>query len=188
VTKGLEIRPADKHDAAELATTMRDADLDEIEANTGLAPLGVLMGGISMSAECWVAIYKSQVMAMWGVVPIHASFLAGRLGTGWLLTSDLVDRYPKAFWWACQHELASLLERWSGLTNAIDTRHTKAIRWAQRLGFRLDGPQPHGRLGLPFQRFWVAKEDLHVRARNDCHDLGRSDRRRSEPVRQEDAG
>lgn len=156
----VEIRPADEYDAAELATTMRKSDLDELDAGSGGNPLDVLLGGIKSSAESWSVIYRGHVMAMWGVVPAHESFLGGRLGVGWLLTSDLVERHPKVFWRACKRELSDLLDRWTGITNAIDVRHEKAIRWAERLGFRLDGPQPHGRFGLPFRRFWVSKEDL----------------------------
>lgn len=159
-----EVRPANEYYCAELAATMRDADLEELEAASGRNPLDILLDGLRVSAESWAVIYKGQVMAIWGVVPFRDYALTGRIGSVWMLTSDLVDKHPRVFWRACLDELPELLARWSGLFNWIHLRHMKALRWGSRLGFKFEPPAPYGSKGNLFVRFWIDKESLNVRA------------------------
>lgn len=158
----LQIRPARPRDAVELAATMRAEDRAEIEAYSGREPLEVLVDGFASSSEVHTARYDGAVMAMWGVVPGPPKLLTARVGTGWLLSSELVDQHPVAFWRACKVVIEELLERWDLLLNVIDCRHQKALRWARRLGFQLEAPSPCGVQGRLFQRFAISREYLHV--------------------------
>jgi hypothetical protein len=152
------IRPAEPHDAVELARRMRREDADEVEATGGFTPLEAILTSMRYSEEAWTATFDGEVAAMYGVAR-----LARRNGAAWLLTSDLVERHAKTFWKACCRELPKLFERWDVLANAIDQRHEKAVRWARRLGFFLFPAEPYGAAGLPFHMFTVRKEDLrHV--------------------------
>lgn len=160
----IEIREAHLFDALDLAGTMRAADRREVEATSGRPVFDVLVEGLTLSSEAYTAVVDEDVvLCMWGVVPANDPGVLGpRIGWGWLLTSETVDVYPKAFWQACKAEIRRLLETWDGIYNAIDCRHTKALRWASFLGFVLEDPEPMGCLGLPFRRFSVSKEDLNV--------------------------
>jgi hypothetical protein len=162
MTSNLNIRPAGFGDALELAVTMREDDLREIEATSGRRAYEVLLEGLQISTECWTALYSGRVVAMWGVVDRSNGVLVGRCGDAWMLTSRTVDRIPKMFWRACKLELAVLLHRWDVLRNAIDCRYHRAIRWGKRLGFEFGEPVPMGKLGLPFLPFSVTKESLNV--------------------------
>jgi len=188
MTTDLEIRPANANDASELAANMRAEDLAEMAAGSARDPLEVLVDGLRDSSECWTALYRGRVMAMWGVVPWQGSILGGRVGLGWLLTSPIVDRHPRVFWRACLREFPGLLERWGMLFNFIHCRHMKALRWARRLGLKLEAPVPHGNSEELFVRFSVTKEDLNVRA-NDNRNRGRDGGGNgSQPLRQETGG
>lgn len=158
----LQIRPATRADIEELGDTMREADVVEIHAASGMTAIGALIRGLTDSSECWAALVDDRVMCIWGVVAGQRSVLGNGIGVGWLLTSPLVERYPRAFWKGCRAVLPEVLERWGMLVNWIDCRHDKALRWAERLGFRLGDPQAFGVLGLPFRPFTVSQEDLHV--------------------------
>lgn len=142
-------------DAAELAVAMREADRAEVGAATGWDPLEALRRGLEDSAECWTLRIDGDLVGMYGVVD-----LGSRVGIGWLLTGDAIEDHARAFWQVCKRELPELLERWDVLYNAIDCRHTKALRWAERLGFVLFEPEMYGALDLPFRPFIVRQEDV----------------------------
>jgi hypothetical protein len=149
-------------DMQELARSMRAADAEECRASGGYEPLEALLVSTAKSAECWTAYIGDRVLCMWGVVQYGESIMGRLVGVVWLLTSELIETYGRAFWRACKMELRRLLERWDVLINAIDCRHTKALRWAAKLGFDLEPPAPFGEAGLPFQRFVVTRENLRV--------------------------
>jgi hypothetical protein len=148
--------------ARELAPRMRRADVLEVAATSGRTPLQALEHALEVSDEVWAALFDGAVACLWGVVPLRRSVLRGRVGAAWLLTGDLVERHPRAFWRHCRRELAGLFARWDELVNAMDCRNTPALRWGERLGFRLEDPRAFGVEGLPFRRFSVRKEALRV--------------------------
>lgn len=153
-------RPATEAEARDLATRLRPAEIDELMAATGEDPLTVLVAAVRDSTESHAVYFNDELACIWGVMPCDAGQTGVRVGTAWLLTSDLVERYAKAFWRLCLGLVPPLLERWDVLFNFIDARHEKAVRWAKRLGFRVETPAPYGVAGMPFCGFVVAKEDL----------------------------
>jgi hypothetical protein len=153
---------ATKEHARELAPRMRAAEVAEIRASGNLSPLGALLLGVEASRPAYTALFDGEVACMWGVVPLRTSALAGRVGAAWLLTSELVERHPVAFYRRCRPALALLFEVYDALVNAIDARHAQAVRWGRRLGFRLEDAAPFGAEALPFHRFRVSKEDVRV--------------------------
>lgn len=148
--------------ARELAPRMRPVDAAEIFASGGFTPLGAISCALKTSDVAWTAFFDGQVACMWGVRPALRTVTRGRVGVVWLMSSDLIERHPRIFWVACQHELALLLDQYDELVNAIDVRHVQAIRWGRRLGFRFRGPEPFGLEKRLFQHFTVRKEDLYA--------------------------
>lgn len=159
-----EIRDATEEDCRVLSETMRADDRAEILASSGRSPYAVLMDGLTSSIQCRAAFVDDAVMCIWGTVPYIGSVLGGRVGCIWMLTSDLVDRYPKLFMRHCKKELRSLLSGWLGLFNRIDCRHYTALRWGKHLGFQFEKPEPYGVNNELFVGFMVTLEDLDVRA------------------------
>jgi hypothetical protein len=137
---------------------MRPEEVLECAAH-GLTPEGALLDSLERSEEAYAAIFDGQVACLFGVVHL-ATWNGERIGGAWLLTSDLVERHRKAFWRACRPALLELFERWDVLVNAIDVRHEKAIRWAERLGLQLGPAEPFGLAGEPFRAFRARREDV----------------------------
>lgn len=158
----IALRRATEADAITLTLDLRLDDLAEVVAAHGVVnPLTIIAQGIAEGAECWAMFFGARLAAVWGVTLARAEALTGRrLGSAWLLGTSEVERHPRVFWRACLLYLPALLDRWDVLTNYIDARHERAIRWSERLGFRLDPPAPHGPLGFPFQRFTITPEEL----------------------------
>jgi hypothetical protein len=139
---------------------MRDAEVDEVRVSMGMVPLAALFDSVKRSAEVGVARMANRVVCIWGVTLVSDSVLTGKVGCAWLLTSDLVTRYPKAFTRQCRAVIEDMFSRWDVLTNAIDCRYSASIRWAKHLGFPLQPPKALGPLGYEFQTFRVRKGDL----------------------------
>jgi len=149
------IERATERDAEELASQIRMDDALELAADTGAEPLAVLLA--ALGGNTWALRIGGEVAAIFGVTV--ASSLGGT-ASAWMITSRAVERHPVTFWKLCRSELPKLLERFGSLWNFIDARHTRALRWARRLGFQISEPQPYGALGLPFHRFTVTREGL----------------------------
>lgn len=156
----IAIVPATFEHAREMAPRMREADAREVLAHSGRSPLSALQQAVACSDIAKAALFDGQVAALFGVatLQLESVLLGPRIGSIWMLTSDLVERYPKAFHRAARRELDALhASGWPLLVNAIDARHEQALRWARRIGFRVGDPIPYGVEKLPFHpiRRWV---------------------------------
>jgi hypothetical protein len=153
------VRPARLEDAAALVDNIREADAMEAESSAGETVLAAAERSLLASEECWSVLFNGQLACVWGVT-LDPSHNDKRVGYGWLVTTKVVDRYPKTFWQLCLKTLPQVLDRWFMLGNWIDARHTQALRWARRLGFSLLQPVPYGPQALDFVPFVLTKQDF----------------------------
>ena len=157
----LQIVPARPAHAEALAPRMREPEVLEVQASGGYDPLTALLETARRSERAFAAIIDGEVACMWGVEHVRYSSLYGRIGAVWLLTSPLIEKHRKLFWKGGRLELLALFDVYDTLVNALDARHTQAVRWARRLGFRLEEPRSFGVEGRMFHWFRVRREDLH---------------------------
>lgn len=150
----IKIVRANAEHALDLARNMRAEDRAEVLASGGYTPYAALEESMVMSGpEAWAAIKNDRVMAMFGLVPMC---LATKAACPWLLTSDLVDEYPKEFYRTAKLILHGLfLTRYSHLTNMVDARYKKACRWLERMGFRLVSVAYIGPDRTPFFKYEI---------------------------------
>lgn len=136
------IRHAVEADAVDLAMALRVEDRAEVLALLG--PVDPVAGaarsmlhGLATACEAWTACdHAGQIICMTGVSP---SSLVGITGVPWLLGSDLVRRYRRAFLAESRRLVARWLTWFDALRNVVDARYTAAIRWLRWLGFEI-GP------------------------------------------------
>ncbi|TMN24498.1 hypothetical protein [Pseudoxanthomonas sp. X-1] len=135
---------------AELLQGIRAPDVDEFWAAARLTPAQAL----SMSLECrgdrWAALHEGKLLCIFGVA--RGSLLTTS-GTIWLIGHRRIDRMARAFLVDCRPTLDAILSRYSHLSNYVDARNRRAIRWLQWLGFQIHPAAPHGAEGLPFHYF-----------------------------------
>lgn len=136
----IEIVPARASHIRRIASVMRQADRDEIEAATGRDALPVLSASFRRSSICMVALVDGQPEVIFGAGDL--SVLTG-LGAPWLLGSDVIERHWREFLRLSVHWLAQLLKRYAVLRNIVDCRNTVAIRWLRWLGFDFSEPFDH---------------------------------------------
>jgi hypothetical protein len=150
VGNNLQVVDATLAHAERLAAWMRAEDVAELEASHGLAPLEALRMALRTSTIAKAALYDDEVVAIFGVTPVDA---LGGVGSAWCLTGEIVDELPFVFLRRSKSEARKLLEQWPVLTNAIDARYTKALRWARWLGAEVEEARPVGKAQLPFHPF-----------------------------------
>lgn len=131
--------PATKQHARVLGRTMRAQDRAEVRASGGMTPEQAVRSSINRSVEAWSAfVGDGELVGMFGVSPLPGG------AAPWLLTSDVVDRYPMTFWKASRRIVEYLRVKYPMLVNRIDARYEQALRWARRLGFVIEPPTPWG--------------------------------------------
>lgn len=147
------MRPSTVEDCAELALTMRQADLTEIALSGSPGPYDSLMRGVVASDDPTTVIgADGTVVAMLGVVRMGPS-----LGSPWMLASDGLEDIKWPFLRECRKWLAGALKRYQSLHHHVWEGNALHIRWLQWLGFTVS-PVP---LDRPhFLPFW--KSNNHV--------------------------
>lgn len=145
----LSIVMANEGHAHLLAPRIRCADLEEIAASHGVAPLLGLLDAVRASSYCRAAMLGEEVVALFGIVQRPEGAGEHIPASVWMIASDLAERHPGKFWRACKAELPRMLEHASPLMNHIDARNHRSLRWAWRLGFTLLQNEPvfHGERG-----------------------------------------
>lgn len=148
------VEPASRLDADSLGVRLRAADIEEIRAASGLAPLEALRRSYDLSTHVWAV--RAQPMAppiaLWGVGPL--SLIDGK-GCPWLLASDDFETHGLDIARLSRPLLDKMRTIYPRLENRVDARHTKAVRWLSWLGFAIEPATAWGVEGRPFHRFWL---------------------------------
>ncbi len=149
-----EVLPLTLDDIDAIEPLVRQADRDEITEALGIPMREALADGIQQSLKASMIVVDGHVVAVFGDATLN---LLGGLGVPWLISTEHVERFPRAFLAVCKPEVAEMLTRHADLINFVDVRNTVAIRWLRWLGFQFDDPEPYGPKGMLFQRFWMRR-------------------------------
>ncbi len=141
-------RPAVLADAAVIAPLLRAEERAEIQAER-LDIVAALERAIRMSDYAVFSCIDGEPAAIWGVA--HVSLLAGH-AVPWALTTPVIERKPKAFYRECKKIIKAMRALYGTLDNYVDGRHRKALRWAERLGFKVGVAVPVGKDRTPFYK------------------------------------
>lgn len=145
----LTVRLATEDDAQYLASRLRQADVDEVDAAQEMfTPYGVLSTGVYRSRPCMTGLFDGIPAAMFGVTPIPAS----SSGLIWLLGTDAITDNWRPFLRASRPWLVELSLGYRSLLNAVDERNVAHVRWLQWLGFTFINRR-FTSAGLPFLDF-----------------------------------
>jgi len=134
-----------------IAFNAREADIKELYAAAYETPIEVMTKGLRMCDDVKVLIVKDIPVCMWGVWT--ESLMTGR-GQPWMIGTHYLDRYPKKFIQECKPQLMEIFDKYVILSNYVDARNKKSIRWLKWLGFDIsDQPVNYGIECIPFYKF-----------------------------------
>jgi hypothetical protein len=129
-------------DAAEFAPKLRAEDMAELQMLGEDDALHVLENCLRLSGrEAWTVRANGAIMSIWGVM--QTSLVTGH-AVVWALTSDLVNKYPKAFLRCSRQAVRELRLRYNEVSNHVDIRYLKSLRWVKKIGFAIESPSPYG--------------------------------------------
>ena len=138
--RAVVFEPATAAHAEALAPNLRPECLRDVLALGYPDALDGLLAGFA-SEVSFAAMLDGEVLAMFG---------ASASGEVWVLTSNAVQRHPRAFLRCCRPALELLWEHCGHLTNYVDARFGACIRWLSWLGCELGPAEMHcGRLAHP---------------------------------------
>ncbi len=141
--------------ARTMAPIMRAQDRDEVWAAAAVGPLEGLEISLAGSLQAWTWLVEGRPVCMFGV---GCQSLLGGTGIPWLLSSDLVGRHWMPMLRFYRPFLAEMSALFPVLTNWVDARYRKAIRWLAWMGFELFPAAPHGPFGLPHHRIELRRD------------------------------
>lgn len=144
-------RPASPGDALDVALRLRSADQAEVRAACGLSPLVALPALITEGREVYVSgiteIGKPEII--FGIDPIdeHVAVI-------WMLSTPVIYDFPVEFTVNSKRVIGEFHERHELLTNFIDARNERHIKWLKWLGFKILRPiDKYGAESRPFLEF-----------------------------------
>lgn len=148
----IEIVPATIHHAR--AIKLREADAAECFDVFGCPPNETVEASVLNSDWAYTALVDGEIAAMWGAA---GETLIGDAAMVWMLSGSAITRVPVTTIKESRKFVAAMLERYDFLYGYVDSRHTCALRWLVRIGFRLLAPLPLGPRALMFNRFEASR-------------------------------
>lgn len=127
----IEVHQTVPEDVDALAPRLRQADIDEIRAASGLDPQTALILSRQVSSMCFTVFGEGRQIAMFGVRPEENPSI-GRI---WMLGSDEIHDHRFGFLRRSKSWVDFLQDRYPILYNYIDARNSVHIRWLHWLGF-----------------------------------------------------
>jgi len=151
--KPIFTRPATPEDIFSVAPRLRAADHDEVFAAGGMPPLPTLLhqyqAGADMHAAGIVELDRPEVL--YGCDPVYGY---PQVGVIWMLGTDTIFDHPVEFTITSRRIFNEFHERFEVLTNYVDARNERHIKWLKWLGCRfLRRVDHYGPFSFPFLEF-----------------------------------
>lgn len=153
---GVTLVPATKRHARELSRVIRAKEKDAILATGGSAVEPITRASINLSLEAYAAYCGDDLLAVFGVRSVRDTHAV------WALTSVHVERHPMTFWRCSKAVVHYLRGKYPLMWNMIHGKYPEALRWVERLGFKLSPPEPFGPRGDLFCCAALATKKLIV--------------------------
>lgn len=145
----IEFRQPDEHSVKELKDNMSREDRVELICQ-GISPEFGVDYSVQHSLEA-VAIYvDGELTCITGLVIDDA---LGYEAYPWMLGTPALQKHPKKLMKYSNILIKRWLTKHPYLVNYVDARYTRAIRWLQHLGAKLEYLPEHGLYSRPFYKF-----------------------------------
>lgn len=150
------LRQATLEDLISLAPRLREEDKDEILANSGAPPEMALPAFLSPTTFVCGVLESDTPEIVMGYQTVESAPNAALV---WMLSSPVLFDYPQRFAPVSRAIIDKWHEHYEVLTNFVDARNTRHIKWLEWLGFKmLKRIEKFGAHSLPFYDFYSYRE------------------------------
>lgn len=144
----IHIRQATADDALYVGQRLRQRDVDEVRAASGLSPEAALTASLAVSRAAWAVIGAAPV-AVFGVAEVTPE-----VGAPWLLATDEFKAHTKYLLRHTEGYLQQMFRWYPQLMNYVDVRNADSLRYLRRAGFVFTAYEPEfGVERRPFLQF-----------------------------------
>ena len=144
-------RPSKPEDVYVLSPKIRQVDVDEVYATTGLGIQHGLIASYQTSDETFTMIADDgDLVGMFGIAHTPDPLVS----VVWMLCTERLPQYSKSFIKLSKQWVIEQNKKHSVLMNYVDARNITSIRWLKHLGFVLiNRVEEFGRGKKPFYEF-----------------------------------
>ena len=144
-----ETRSATLQDIEDIAGRLREADVKEIYASTGMAPLECLKDSWRHpSLGVWVGTKDDRPEIIFGVT--HSA--CKDIGVPWMVCTDTLKESPMTFMRQCKDWVSMFSKVFPVLTNCVHAENKLHIKWLKWCGFEF--VELHDKYGYSQEPFW----------------------------------
>jgi hypothetical protein len=144
---GAEIVRLEPRHAA-IVPYLREADVDEIWAASGMDPGAAVCFSIAVSDPGWAVELNGDPVAVFGARRAGAG-----IGMPWLVAADVMERHPVHFYRISRRIVEEIKGRYGLLVNWVHAENRLSVRWLKWAGFEIEPAAPWGAMGRDFHRF-----------------------------------
>lgn len=151
----VEVRWPTEQDVRDLVAGMREADRAELEASIGhgVDEAGAMADVVARSSHAWAIIVNGKLGMIGGLFPM-GTVLGGDEAQPWMMATTHMERAPGTLMKVALRYLSVMKRCYPRLSNHVDARNTKSIRWLRRMGFTVHSHTvPFGPYSMPFHPF-----------------------------------
>lgn len=151
----VDVRWPTEEDIQTLIARIRADDLAEMEATIGRGAdqVEAMRYVIAHSSHAWAILINNRLAMIGGLYPM-CSVLGGDEAQPWMMATDLMDSTPRILMRVALRYLSIMRGHYPRLSNHVDARNRRSIRWLQAIGFTVHPHTvPFGPYGLPFHPF-----------------------------------
>jgi hypothetical protein len=155
------VRRATIDDIKHMAPRLRQDDVDEIRASTGMTPEECLLESLDTdSIGTWVGVFKGQPEIIFGC----ATTPDPSIGVPWMLGTDALKDSPREFIQKCKLWVKGFSKQFPVLKNFVYAKNELHIRWLKWCGFEfIQLHEKHGFAQEPFWEFEMRQKEIkHV--------------------------
>ena len=116
---------------AKIAPYLRQADVDELKALSGVSPEIGVAYSIASSQKGYAAYYDGTLTAIFGISN----------GLIWLVGTDAITKHPITFFRTSKQIFHELTKGHNYLHNYVDARNKLHLRWLKWIGFTIEEAQ-----------------------------------------------
>lgn len=148
-------RPYKEEDYSEvLRMQLRELDIEELEAASGLDWKVALNHSVCYSPEMWVIIYRGKIEAIFGI----GDGADEVIGVPWFVATNKFDSFSFKVGKQSKEVLKMMLSFYPILQNYVYSKHFVAIRWLKWLGFTVSDEYVYFfDKNVPFQKFTMRR-------------------------------